>query len=91
MYRVKIYGAPKALTADQKKKAEEKAKKSGKEFSPRERPTILSNFTVDTDDATKVTQVVANTIAKQSKESQGKVRGIEMRIVGASDPGSVAW
>lgn len=91
MYKVKILGTPKPLTPEQRKKAEDKAKKSGKEFIARERPAVLSTFTVDTDSPAEVTKVVANTIAKQSAQSQGKVAGIEMRKVGASDPGAVAW
>jgi hypothetical protein len=95
MYKVKIMGEPKPATDAQKAKhntAVAKAKKEGKEPPVlRDRPSVLSTFTVDSDDPIKVTTVVANTVAKQSQASRDKVRGLEMRRVGASDPGTVQW
>lgn len=96
MFKVRLLGAPKAETAADKKKREEKeakAKKDGKEVRTRgPRANVLVAFDVDTESAAEVTKVVANTIAKQSTESQKAVRAIQVqRVVAGVDPTAVTW
>lgn len=91
MFKVRILGAPKPETADERKKREDAAKKAGKETRTRSRATVLAAFDVDTDNAAEVTKIVANTIAKQAADKQKAVVTVQMSRVGGVDPAAVTW